>query len=657
MISSIEITCNAAHPEMPLTPFVAFKTSPSSVRVMGVPKRIGNWVIDSVFLKVLYPDNSYSTRTCVRNGNVWVGTLDGTDTTGTVANGFMIGANGVDENGDEVSGYILGVGDVKILDADGSFHPDVQSHAVRILDGMPENPNVGDAYFDDGALMIRTNSGWSKTLLKVSQVSNDANYWSNGRDSLYVEDEERGTTQINGNSVYIQGGMVPPNLNVVGYGATATVLDNSGNGVTITTTGIDINSSPVTTLDYINSNIKNLIGGYLRPGGQSAFQTYAQLVETTNQAKQHPTYSYFYDGNKYKNPNHNDQVMVAADETHDNRTTVYRWVGAFPGVTGQVWQYLYTVNGDKLTTAQWAVLDGGPYAKSSDIKDSTITFTQGGVSKGSFTLNQATGATIALDAGGGGSSKCLMNVSFIGGSSQYVSWTSGNDTFKVMRTYNGKLKLLKNEVEETGYYGIEPIIADVDGNVSIYDNGYSNESNVVLDNARQSSYFPLNTTGKKTLNIRMDECLEQSTPITMADGTTKPICELKIGDKVLSLNPDTLKIEEDEVVDCDGGIMKMHNRMDVWTFADGTTINTIKPHQFFNTRTGKMEYMADFMIGDGVRKQDGTTTALTGHETKYGVYFHNTLYTKKFNNYFANGILSGNRKSVKWGWLWKQENA
>lgn len=37
------------------------------------------------------------------------------------------------------------------------------------------------------------------------------------------------------------------------------------------------------------------------------------------------------------------------------------------------------------------------------VNNSTISFTQGGVSKGSFTLNQATGATIALDAGGGGS--------------------------------------------------------------------------------------------------------------------------------------------------------------------------------------------------------------------------------------------------------------
>jgi hypothetical protein len=36
------------------------------------------------------------------------------------------------------------------------------------------------------------------------------------------------------------------------------------------------------------------------------------------------------------------------------------------------------------------------------VNNSTITFTQGGVTKGSFTLNQSSGATIALDAGGAG---------------------------------------------------------------------------------------------------------------------------------------------------------------------------------------------------------------------------------------------------------------
>lgn len=40
---------------------------------------------------------------------------------------------------------------------------------------------------------------------------------------------------------------------------------------------------------------------------------------------------------------------------------------------------------------------------SDDLHDTTITLTQGGVTKGSFTLNQATAATIDLDAGGGSS--------------------------------------------------------------------------------------------------------------------------------------------------------------------------------------------------------------------------------------------------------------
>lgn len=155
----------------------------------------------------------------------------------------------------------------------------------------------------------------------------------------------------------------------------------------------------------------------------------------------------------------------------------------------------------------------------------------------------------------------------------------------------------------------------------------------------------------------MDECLEQDTLITMADGTTKRVADLWLGDKVLTLNPDTLQIEEDEVSDCDGGILKSHNLTDIWNFSDGTSIKTVKPHQFFNTRTGKMEYIADFLIGDGVRKQDGSTPTLVSHEQRRGMVYHNTLYTKKYNNYFANGILTGNRKSVKWGWLWKQENA
>ena len=44
------------------------------------------------------------------------------------------------------------------------------------------------------------------------------------------------------------------------------------------------------------------------------------------------------------------------------------------------------------------------YITSSAIGNATITITQGGVTKGTFTTNQSTNGTIALDAGGGGGS-------------------------------------------------------------------------------------------------------------------------------------------------------------------------------------------------------------------------------------------------------------
>ena len=53
------------------------------------------------------------------------------------------------------------------------------------------------------------------------------------------------------------------------------------------------------------------------------------------------------------------------------------------------------------TTGNYADLTGKPNIPT--VNDATVTFTQGGTTKGSITLNQAADATIALDAGGSGS--------------------------------------------------------------------------------------------------------------------------------------------------------------------------------------------------------------------------------------------------------------
>ena len=96
----------------------------------------------------------------------------------------------------------------------------------------------------------------------------------------------------------------------------------------------------------------------------------------------------------------------------------------------------------------------GTFAMTSDIptvNDPTITFTQGGVTKGSFSLNQATDHTIELDAGGSGG----------GGGSEYLHSIKltvvdlGNLTFSIKN--NDSKPFTKQSLNmwlgENGYIG------------------------------------------------------------------------------------------------------------------------------------------------------------------------------------------------------------
>ena len=162
MISTQDVKIQAQHPSMPLSPFVAFKNSPSSIRILDVPKKIGLWNITSVQIQVTYPDSQILSKQCVRTGNVWVGTLEGTSSVGQVCKGYQITASGVDEDGNEISGYVLGVGDVVIMDIDGSIFPNEQADNVRIFSSIPDNPKIGDVYLDGIALMIYDGEKWVK---------------------------------------------------------------------------------------------------------------------------------------------------------------------------------------------------------------------------------------------------------------------------------------------------------------------------------------------------------------------------------------------------------------------------------------------------------------------------------------------------------------
>ena len=200
MIGTVEVRCSAHRPQMPLQPLFTFCGSPSSVRIMDVPKSIGEWSIDEVKLIVKYPDNSTTVKNAVRNGCVWVATIQGTDISGKVSNGYEIVASGKDEDGNEVNGYVLGCGDVIVINRDVNATKDIEKFYVKWNDELPTNPAKGDLIYHNGNVRLFNGSEWmtlgldpqiiegidnrinevaSSIPTKTSQLTNDSDFATN----------------------------------------------------------------------------------------------------------------------------------------------------------------------------------------------------------------------------------------------------------------------------------------------------------------------------------------------------------------------------------------------------------------------------------------------------------------------------------------------
>lgn len=151
-------------------------------------------------------------------------------------------------------------------------------------------------------------------------------------------------------------------------------------------------------------------------------------------------------------------------------------------------------------------------------------------------------------------------------------------------------------------------------------------------------------TGDGTIEISASyyTCLTGDTLISLADGSQKRIDEIQLTDKVLAYNPKTLTLESDEIIECDSNECKWHTEYDIWTFSDGTEVKTVHRHRFYNVERQAMVYMDEWNIGEHTIRQDGSKTALISHKNIKEKVRHYTIFTKH-QNYFANGLLSGNR--------------
>lgn len=163
MIRTFEISLNAAHPELPLAEAVAYSGSPSAAFIHGVPPAIGVWRITSVYVAVLYPDGTDTTVTAALAANgVYVATLPATATAGRSTNGLRFLADGINENGETVTGYVLGVADFVVvsLDISPAPSPGLTAYPMRFYVSVPDPAHIGDVAVVNNVLSYYDGAAW-----------------------------------------------------------------------------------------------------------------------------------------------------------------------------------------------------------------------------------------------------------------------------------------------------------------------------------------------------------------------------------------------------------------------------------------------------------------------------------------------------------------
>lgn len=172
---------------------------------------------------------------------------------------------------------------------------------------------------------------------------------------------------------------------------------------------------------------------------------------------------------------------------------------------------------------------------------------------------------------------------------------------------------------------------------------------VLLTEAAQKA---MAAAGVTSVEIDCGSCLRPGTLVRMADGSRRRIEDVRVGDLVLSVDPETGGLVPDRVVAAPRGVGRA---WDEWTFSDGTVVGTVGRHRFFDASLGEFMYLEAWNEGErgvsfaGVQSGHGPALVSRVHHDEESE--HHTLFTEKYNNYFAGGLLAGNRRSKRGAWL------
>ncbi|MBM3251820.1 MAG: prepilin-type N-terminal cleavage/methylation domain-containing protein [Candidatus Omnitrophica bacterium] len=139
------------------------------------------------------------------------------------------------------------------------------------------------------------------------------------------------------------------------------------------------------------------------------------------------------------------------------------------------------------------------------------------------------------------------------------------------------------------------------------------------------------------INIPHDPCFLAGTPILMADGSLKPIEQIKVGDKVIAFDQDTEKFKEDKVTEL------FHHKVNKYLIINDK-IKVTNNHLVYSA--GKWIEIGKLKVGDKLLNAEGKPEAITSIEKVSGDVFVYNFELNPYHAYVAGGIVAHNKKLI-----------
>ena len=188
---------------------------------------------------------------------------------------------------------------------------------------------------------------------------------------------------------------------------------------------------------------------------------------------------------------------------------------------------------------------------------------------------------------------------------------------------------------------------------SLYDYQYvTADGQTIPDNAWEeysagSKYTLTLTQDIKSIYFGYHSCLDVNTLVTMADGSTKPLGDIVVGDMVKSWDFENNVAVDKEIVSTSLGELEKFRTVKPYfklTFSDGTVIKHASTHRFYNVEQKAFVYTIYWNIGEHTYKEDGSYVSLVSREVINEPMVHGMITMSDYTCYFANGLMTGDRR-------------